>query len=201
MGVSVISNLVSVIALYIIGSIPTGYLIAKYKGVHDLRVHGSGSTGATNAARVLGLHYFFFVFFIDFLKAYLSIGLLLHLGMSVNLVYVAALALLCGNGWPLFIHFKGGKGMATSAGILAAIHPWLFALVFCIWVLLALLFKTIGIASIGALLALSACAPLLVSFPTSFFYYALSIIGLFLHRANLVQQICMPLLQKYRGYQ
>src|SRR5581483_8545951 len=107
---------------YLIGAIPCGYLIARACGINDIRNHGSGNTGATNVGRILGLKYFFLIFFLDCLKAYAVLAVLAHYGFEQSDLIIPALALLVGNAFPLFLRFRGGKGVATSVGILAAIN-------------------------------------------------------------------------------
>lgn len=122
---------IAVVASYLIGAIPVGYLLVRaVKGI-DIRTVGSGNMGATNAARALGgKKYFFICFFIDVLKGLapcLAVGLLAGHGwlrdpapLPVVLCGIAAIA---GHNWPVYIGFRGGKGVATSAGVLAYVAP------------------------------------------------------------------------------
>ncbi len=134
------------IAAYLLGAIPFGLLLGLAKGV-DIRKHGSGNIGATNAGRVLGLKYFFYAFALDFLK-----GLLPVLGSdlltqrwhaSMYLPLLTAGATVCGHVFPIYLHFRGGKGVATSFGAVLGIWPvftlagivagLMFLLVFLTW--------------------------------------------------------------------
>lgn len=178
--------LISCIAIgYIIGSIPSGYLIARMYGVRDIRVHGSGSIGATNVARVLGVKFFFVVFFVDFLKSYIYITLLAQYESSQADLISAAIALLVGNGYSLFLGFRSGKGVATTCGVLCALAPVFLGTLFCGWLFIFLLSQTVGIAST----VLYFCMP----FCSYFFYDGLllpfiifvSAWGLLLHRNNI----------------
>ena len=146
-----------VIALlaYLIGAIPTGYLIAKLNGIADIRAHGSGNIGATNVARFLGKHYFFIIFFLDAGKAFLCMYLLQPY-FDYNYLCLFAGILLFGNGYSILLQGSGGKGVATLCGLLMSLYPTAFLPLFFVWLLLFFITKTVGIASIGA----TACLPL-----------------------------------------
>lgn len=139
---------------YLIGSIPSGVLVARAKGIHDITQYGSGNIGATNIGRILGLNYFFLVFFLDSLKAFLYVLVLAYYGFSLSEQVWASIALLCGNGYSIFLQGRGGKGVATSAGIMMALQPYLSLVLFGVWLLSLLMFRTVGIASICTFLSL-----------------------------------------------
>jgi acyl phosphate:glycerol-3-phosphate acyltransferase len=138
------------ILAYLIGAIPTGYLIAQLKGINDIRMHGSGNIGATNVSRLLGLHYFFLVFLLDAGKAFFFIHAITPYCNNYYLYFFAAL-LLFGNGCSLFLHGSGGKGVATLTGLLSALHPITTAILFCAWLLIFIITHTVGIASLCAI--------------------------------------------------
>lgn len=122
--------LCSALVSYFIGAIPTGYIFTKYFFEIDITERGSKNIGATNVARVLGnFNFFFLILLIDFAKAYggLKIGLSFlrfHSDESqVLLMVLSAVSLLIGNGYSPFINFRGGKGVATSLGILFFFIP------------------------------------------------------------------------------
>src|ERR1700730_10712106 len=104
------------IIAYLVGAIPTGYIIAKLKGISDIRQHGSGNIGATNISRVLGKHYFFLIFFLDAGKAYLFLQLIKPYFDFSYLCFFAGI-LLFGNGYSIFLRGTGGKGGATLCGL------------------------------------------------------------------------------------
>jgi glycerol-3-phosphate acyltransferase PlsY len=181
-----IIELLIVVVAYLIGSIPSGYLIARYRGISDIRSHGSGNIGATNVARSLGAQYFFIVFFCDCFKAFAFLRFMIFNQASQLFLLVAALAVLIGNAASVFLQFRGGKGVATSFGILLALAPQLVFILFALWVLVLLLTKTAGIASIITLIAL----PIISWFiPISGLLMSLIVImsclGLWLHRDNI----------------
>ncbi len=141
-------NSIIFICAYLIGSIPIGYLFAKSRGIKDIREHGSGSIGATNVARNLGTRYFFLIFFCDALKSFFSIALIACLSSEFVTLFGASLFLLLGNVFPIFLGFKGGKGVATSAGIMAFFNGPIFLCAACGWALLLAYFRRVGFASV-----------------------------------------------------
>lgn len=154
-----ISVFISCLFSYLVGSIPTGYWFARYFFNTDITEHGSGNIGASNIGRVLGKKYFAFVFLIDFLKAFLTLYIVsvicgrFEFGSicTQKILIFNALVLLLGNAYSIFLKFRGGKGVATTAGILACLFPFKLLLVFCVlWLLiLAITYKPV-IASLVA---------------------------------------------------
>jgi glycerol-3-phosphate acyltransferase PlsY len=184
-----ICNIIAVIGAYLVGSIPTGYLIAQWAGIADIRKHGSGNIGATNVARALGVHFFFIVFFIDAIKAFTYVRYMQSITPDVSMHYLIAVALLLGNIFSLFLGFRGGKGVATSVGIGAALMPALFGYVLIIWLAMLAITKTVGIASVVGGIAL----PILASYSYGLAHmYALlsitiAVTLLITHRENLAR--------------
>ena len=140
-------------AALLVGSIPVGYYIAQLHGI-DITKTGSGNIGATNVARALGLPYFFLVFFLDAGKAFLFLWLISYAAITLTQWQLAALFLLLGNGRSLLLPGRGGKGVATTIGILCALQPW-YALLFIIfWIIGIIVLRNVGISSIIATIAL-----------------------------------------------
>jgi len=145
-----------VLASYVIGSIPFGLMMARaIKGV-DLRTIGSGNIGATNAMRVLGRPLGIVVFVLDAAKG----GLVILLGVpQLESAAPSWLAVLCGAAavlghcWSIFLRLKGGKGVATGAGALCAIDPWIFLLSGIAWVVVLAATRMVAAASIALGLA------------------------------------------------
>ena len=148
-------TLIIALLAYLIGAIPTGYLIAKLNGIADIRAHGSGNIGATNVARFLGKHSFFIIFFIDAGKAFLCMYFLQPY-FDYNYLCLFAGILLFGNGYSIFLHGSGGKGVATLCGLLANLCPAACLPLFVVWLLTVFITKTVGIASVAA----TACLPI-----------------------------------------
>lgn len=154
-----------VVLAYLVGGVPFGYLVARLRGV-DLRAVGSGNIGATNAGRVLGRPFAVLVFVLDFAKGAVPTALALPvaeaLGVArafgpaeVLLVAVAAAAFL-GHVFPVYLRFRGGKGVATGAGVAAALAPGPFALAALAWVTVALASRYVALASLAAAFTLVA---------------------------------------------
>lgn len=172
---------------YLIGSIPTGFLIARYCGIDDIRKHGSGNIGATNVARMLGAHFFFLVFAIDCFKAYGWLRFLEHYSVHYDEKIIAAIVLLIGNGCSVFLGGKGGKGAATSVGVLLALHPMMFCYAAITWLSVLVCIKTVGIASACALFSLPffsffVCGDAGITFMLILFIAGW---GVWLHRDNI----------------
>jgi glycerol-3-phosphate acyltransferase PlsY len=189
MGMTDIYSMFLIACAYLIGSIPSGYVIAYFNGIQDIREHGSGNIGATNVARQLGWPYFFVVFFCDFFKAYSYLLFLLWFGYDAEFLFIAATALLVGNALPLFLSFKGGKGIATGVGVLTVIHPALLIYAFGTWMLTFAITRTIGIASVMGLITLPITSAFILQDPSvmTLFMILLACWGLYLHRTNIAR--------------
>src|SRR5580692_5069933 len=157
-----------VILCYLIGSFPSGYLVGKSQGI-DIRQHGSGNIGATNVLRVMGKKWGYLVFFCDSLKGFISVKVGVWLAASAvgDTTLAGVLAGICcivGHNYTVWLHFKGGKGIATSIGVLLAIVPIVIVLVILIvWVAVFFVWKYVSLASICA--ALSLPVAVLILFP------------------------------------
>ena len=119
----------AVLGGYLAGSIPFGYLVAYAKRGIDIRTVGSGNLGATNVGRTLGFRYFLLVLLLDLLKGFLpTLGFPLLLtrltgSCPVDLPVLLALAAILGHNFPIYLGFRGGKGVATSLGGVLALDP------------------------------------------------------------------------------
>lgn len=116
----------AIIAGYLLGSIPGGYVVGKLAGGIDVRESGSGNIGTTNVLRTLGKKHAFFAFLIDFGKGIASIYVVGLFPVEVNLSLtrsLAGFACISGHNWPLFLGFRGGKGVASSAGVFLILTP------------------------------------------------------------------------------
>lgn len=148
---------------YLVGALPFGYLVGRWKGV-DLFAVGSGNIGATNVGRTLGRPYGILVFALDFLKGALPVAAIVPLANAllersafpsdVTKVGAAACAFL-GHLFPIYLRFRGGKGVATGAGTVAVLAPLPFACAVATWLLALLVSRMVSLASILAVLVLS----------------------------------------------
>jgi glycerol-3-phosphate acyltransferase PlsY len=167
-----IPTIIIALLAYLVGAIPTGYLIAKLKGIADIRAHGSGNIGATNVSRVLGKHYFFLIFFLDAGKAFLFIHLMKQYFDCTYLCIFAGL-LLFGNGYSIFLQGSGGKGVATLLGLLAALELPVIPFLLATWAIALLATRTVGIASVTAVGFLP-CYIYVATHNDSFFMFSLN---------------------------
>lgn len=148
---------------YLVGSFPTGYVVGRLLRGIDVREYGSGATGATNVLRTLGRGPFVVVLLADALKGYLPVLLTWYLFESHDLQVASGLAAVLGHDFPLYIGFRGGRGVATSFGVYAALAlPVTFGLV-AVGLFIVIAFRYMSLMSIitvplGALLLLALAA-------------------------------------------
>jgi glycerol-3-phosphate acyltransferase PlsY len=147
-----ISNIVALLISYIVGAIPTGFLIARRCGIADIRQHGSGNIGATNVARVLGVQYFCLILLLDAGKAFINIFVLQQIGYPSTIVYSAAIIHLIANGYSPFLNWSGGKGVASLFGLLCALKWHVAFYAALIWIGVCITTCVAGIASIMTVL-------------------------------------------------
>ncbi len=182
------------IVAYLIGSIPTGYLIVKAKTGQDIRTVGSGSTGATNVKRVLGKKYFFIVMLLDALKGALPVvlaNLFATVGLDVGIApVIAAVAVIIGHSKSVFLQFKGGKSVASGVGTIFALDPLVGLIIALIWGVITYTTKYVSVGSIIALLI----SPFLMYFffaPIAYVVYCAlgAVYIVYLHRENIKRLI------------
>jgi acyl-phosphate glycerol 3-phosphate acyltransferase len=145
-----------VVLSYLLGAIPFGYLVARWRGVDILR-QGSGNIGATNVGRVLGRGFGFLVFVLDFAKGALPVAVAKwlanrwELGLPQDALEVSAgLAAFLGHVFPIYLRFRGGKGVATGFGVVAVLLPAPTLGASLTWAALVILTRYVSIASLGA---------------------------------------------------
>jgi glycerol-3-phosphate acyltransferase PlsY len=139
-----------IIASFLLGSIPFGYLIARLKGI-DIRRHGSGNVGATNVARVLGKKYGVLVYILDFLKGFIPTFIAVKcFGLNSWVTVAVGLASILGHMFSPFLGFRGGKGVATASGVLFAISPLLGFIALALWLLV---YKKSGYVSLASIVS------------------------------------------------
>jgi acyl phosphate:glycerol-3-phosphate acyltransferase len=183
---------------YLIGSFPTGYIIGRFRGI-DLRKVGSGNVGATNATRVLGKKFGYLVFLIDFCKGLGPVFVAGSIASRCGLtsfatdicIAVAGIFSVVGHSYPVWLRFKGGKGVATSLGVIFGIS-WIAALTMCaVWIVMFKVTRYVSVASIAAAIALPV-AMITLSFLHNlrspvFIYFSLCLAAIVVirHRSNL----------------
>jgi glycerol-3-phosphate acyltransferase PlsY len=159
--VPILSYILTALGAYLLGSIPTGYLAAKAKGI-DIRTVGSGNIGATNAMRVLGKPAGIAVLLADALKGFAAVCLPMWLQSTLNISaadmethrIIAGICAVLGHNYTCWLKFKGGKGIATSAGVFLALAPLAMGICVAVFAVALLLTRYVSVGSIAAALAL-----------------------------------------------
>lgn len=189
---------ITVFVSYLLGSIPAGYLAGRLAGI-DIRKSGSGNIGATNVTRVLGKRYGYPVFLIDFLKGFAAVRVSILISQRAHLLptwleLVGILAAVCcviGHSFPVWLQFKGGKGVATSAGALFALMPLVLVIGVVIWVVTFQFTRYVSVASMTAAVALPIVIWIMVSLGQTHdttmlcFSVCLAAVVILRHRSNL----------------
>lgn len=182
---------------YLFGSFPAGYFAGRIAGV-DVRSVGSGNIGATNVLRVLGKPWGYTVFFVDAFKGFAAVRLAFFLAEHLSFtrphaVYFAILAaVMCvvGHTFPIWLGFKGGKGVATSAGAIFGLMPLAAVIIFLVWVVVFEITRYVSVASLVAASALPATVALLIHWEMVdgvallYFSTVLAILVVWRHRSN-----------------
>jgi glycerol-3-phosphate acyltransferase PlsY len=178
---------------YLVGSVPTGYLLAQSRGM-DIRQHGSGNIGATNVWRVMGRNWGLTAFACDFLKGFLPLYVVRKLCLPemdswvvALLLVVCGLAAIVGHNYTPWLGFKGGKGIATSAGVMAALMPPVLGVALSLWIIVTLATRTVSIGSIVAAVVLAPAAAWF--YPGAWIYFGLATLAgglaIWRHRSNI----------------
>jgi len=182
------------IAAYLLGSIPTGFVVAKARGI-DIRSIGSGNIGATNVFRALGKPAGIFVLIADGLKGYAACQWLADLSLTYLagsaadkelLKIIGGVCAILGHNYTCWLGFKGGKGIATSAGVLAALVPWALSIILCIWIVIFAITRYVSLASIAASFSLP-FATLLTGGSLTLFLVtaAMAALAIYKHKGNI----------------
>ncbi len=191
------------LAAYALGSTPVGYLVARARGI-DIRKVGSGNVGATNVARALGRKWGILCFLLDAAKGaipVLALGWLIRSDRVPGLMDQAAwlavgLGAILGHVFSFYLRFRGGKGVATSLGVVLGIWPyftWAGLSAFAVWIVLVLIWRYVSLASLAAALAF---VPLVILtnlavwtklWPLLVFAGAMALLIVVRHRSNIVR--------------
>ena len=176
-----------IISCYLLGSIPFGYIVGKLFKKIDIRELGSGNIGATNVFRILGPSLAFVVLIGDIGKGILSIYLVHFLNIDNSLIStIAGLAVICGHDWSLFLGFKGGKGIATTFGVVFVLNPTISILALIIWGVVLITTRYVSLSSIFAVISIFI---LTILFKQPYEYIIFSaiilILGIFKHKENI----------------
>jgi len=210
-GVPILAYILVALMAYLLGSIPTGYLVARAKGI-DIRTVGSGNIGATNAMRALGKPAGIFVLLMDALKGYVACAVLPPLilnwlaphfsglfryfqdepvELQIRFYVVAGIFAVLGHNYTCWLKFKGGKGIATSAGVYLALSPWAVLIAAVVFLLALVATRYVSVGSISAAIALPAAVwilpphNLLLGIVTT----VLGVLAIYKHKGNIQRLI------------
>ena len=140
----------AIVAAYLLGSVPFAMLSSKLFGLADPRTYGSGNPGATNVLRSGNKKAALFTLIGDALKGWVAVFIAQQMGFSSTVIGFVALAVFFGHLYPVFLKFKGGKGVATAAGVLLALDPLLGLAVLGTWLFVAFAFRYSSLAAVLA---------------------------------------------------
>ncbi len=165
MTIEILSLILKILAMvavsYLLGAIPTGFIIGKLTKNIDVREFGSGNVGAANVFRVLGIIPGIMTLIIDIAKGLICASIIaafFHRGYSAQFYnlfqIIAGTSSIIGHNWTIFLDFKGGKGVATSAGVFLAISPIPILLCIAVWGICALITRYVSLSSIVAAVSL-----------------------------------------------
>jgi glycerol-3-phosphate acyltransferase PlsY len=179
---------IAIIAAYLIGSIPFALILARRWGASDLRLIGSGNLGAANVMRASGVTAGVIVALLDMAKGAASVWLAARLSAGPALPAAAGVAAIVGHIYPVWLRFRGGKGVATACGVFSVLTPLALPPALAIFAAVVWLTKYISLGSVLASLALPPLAYALGSpAPAVLAALAASIIIVFRHRSNVVR--------------
>lgn len=171
---------------YLLGNINAAYIYGRITKNTDIRQHGSGNAGTTNALRVMGKKAAIIVFISDFLKGLIAVLLAKELSHGAYAEAIAALAVIIGHNWPIFLRFKGGKGIATLIGAYAMIAPIYLLIALGIAILIISFSKLVSLASICGIYSILIMIIIFQGFGINFILtLIIAIISTYQHRANI----------------
>lgn len=187
---------ITALAAYLLGSIPTGFLVAKARGI-DIRTVGSGNIGATNVLRILGKPAGIAVLLADALKGWVAVvlvtrGVIAAFGAQATESdedphrIVAALCAILGHNFTCWLRFKGGKGIATTAGVLTALVPWALLIILAIWIVLFAVTRIVSVGSLAASVTLPIASFLTTkNWKLTLVTGAMGALAIYKHRSNI----------------
>ena len=190
----IIEIFITVIISYLIGSIPTGYIIVKLATGQDIRDISSGSTGATNVKRVMGKKWFFITLLLDAIKGALPVLLAYYFTSTYAdtgfVPVLAAIAVILGHSKSIFLNFTGGKSVASGIGTMLALNWQVGLLIALIWAVITYVSKYVSLGSVIAV----ALSPFLMFFMDRHIAYTVycacgAIYIIWLHRTNIQRLI------------
>jgi glycerol-3-phosphate acyltransferase PlsY len=183
-------GIVLIIICYFIGNLNFAYIFTKISLKEDIRDYGSGNAGTTNVLRVSGVKQAFIVFVLDAAKGALAIFLLTLYANANGLgeIYplLAGLAVIIGHDWPIFLGFRGGKGVATTFGVVLALDFRIALITVAIFLAIVFISKMMSLGSVLGLISLAIVSMIFGSpIIMSLFVWVYALIGVFQHRGNI----------------
>ena len=175
----------SIIFGYLLGSIPFGLVITRLAGLGDIRKIGSGNIGATNVLRTGRKDLALLTLLFDVGKAALAAVLMRMVFHSETLGLIAGFSAVIGHNYPVWLHFKGGKGVASTLGMMLVLTPVVGILTCLTWLFMALIFHYSSLSALTALVLAPAYACVFAGWPAVICYAALGVLSLWRHRANI----------------
>lgn len=185
MGEERLLALILVVLCYFLGSVPFSYIFSRFFGGIDIRSKGTGNVGATNVLRTLGVKFAAASLLGDVLKGVLSAWMGLYFG-GAGLAAVCATAAVAGHCWPVFLKFRGGKGVATTAGAIVVLMPLVVAILAVVFLTIVAVSRYVSLGSVCAAVLLPLLA-LLTGQPWQYVVmsFILASMVLYLHRSNI----------------
>ncbi len=176
--------LVSIMA-YLLGNFAAAYLVSKAAGKIDIREHGSGNAGSTNVFRVLGAKAAAFTFLGDVLKGVAAVLIGRYIGGSYGEL-LAGIFVVVGHNWPILLGGKGGKGIATTIGVMIAIDPLIVVFIVIIGIIIIAATRYVSLASVAGVLIFP-ISMIITRKPTEYIIFSLVLSGMaiYKHRANI----------------
>ena len=178
-------RLLGLLAAYLIGAIPVGYVVARLRGGVDIRRAGSGTIGATNVLRTLGKGPAIATLLGDIVKGFAAVSVARATDASPSWAAAGAVLAIVGNCWPVFLRFRGGKGVATGFGAFLALAPWATAPAALVWIIVVATFRYVSLGSVMACLCLPLGVAVLYQWTYTAAAVAAAIIIIYRHRENL----------------
>jgi len=171
------------ITCYLMGSIPFGYILTKIFLKKDIRDVGSGNIGATNALRAGNKFIGYTTLFFDIVKAIIPV---VYIKFNFpELLYIASLSVFLGHVFPIWLKFKGGKGVATYVGILFALNIYLGLIFIASWLITFSIFKFSSLASLVASISIPVYLLIITQFDQVFFFTIMFVLIFFTHKENI----------------
>lgn len=177
-------EIVVIVVAYLLGSIPSGVWVGQLFFQTDIREHGSGNSGTTNTYRVLGKNAGTIVLILDIAKGTVAALLPVWLGLAIHPMIVGIFAVI-GHVFPIFARFKGGKAVATSAGIAIGAQPLLAGVLLLIWIAVLLWSSMVSLASIVTVLVAAAASLFIGDTIFAVVAWIAMIIVIVRHRSNI----------------